>query len=219
MKKYIFWSILPVCFLFAACKKDRIEGTGSIITEIRNVVDFYNVSASGSTDVFITQGNEFEVKVKGYENIVPQLETKVQNGTLLIAFAPNTNISNDNSEVYITMPNLNSVALAGSGDLKTTGAFSGSGNFKASTSGSGNIDIESGTANNYQIDISGSGGVKSFGMVSQQAVVNISGSGEAELTVEKNLNATINGSGSIYYKGNPATVTTKITGSGQVIKR
>ena len=219
MKKYFVLGMLPVCLFLVSCKKDSVKGSGSIITEPRAVVDFFNVSVSGSTNIFITQGNNFDVKVKAYENIIPYLETKVQDGTLFVGFKSNSNISNDNSEVYITMPSLNSLALSGSGNISSKGTFLGSGNFKATISGSGNIVIEGGTANNYQINISGSGSVKSFGMISKQAVVSIKGSGNAELTVLQDLNATIDGSGTVYYKGTPVTVTSKITGSGQIIKQ
>ena len=219
MKKYFVLGLLSVCLFMVSCKKDSVKGSGSIITEPRAVVDFFNVSVSGSTNIFITQGNNFDVKVKAYENIIPYLETKVQDGTLFVGFKSNSNISNDNSEVYITMPSLNSLALSGSGNISSKGTFLGSGNFKATISGSGNIVIEGGTANNYQINISGSGSVKSFGMISKQAVISIIGSGNAELTVLQDLNATIDGSGNVYYKGTPATVTSKITGGGQIIKQ
>lgn len=217
MKRYFF--ILMALMALASCKKDRVSGSGEIATETRNVANFYNVSVSGSTNVIITRGDNFEVKVKAYENIIPYLETKVQDGTLLIAFKENSNISNDNSEVFITMPSLNSVATSGSGNISSTGEFLGSGNFKASTSGSGDISIGGGTAGNFQINISGSGDVKSFGFTAQQTVVNIEGSGNAEVTVLQNLNADIKGSGNVYYKGNPPTVNSKISGSGQVIKQ
>ncbi|MEO6134504.1 MAG: head GIN domain-containing protein [Ginsengibacter sp.] len=219
MKNYFVLGMVSICLLMVSCNKDSVKGSGSIITEPRSVVDFYNVSVSGSTNVFITQGNSFDVKVKAYENIIPFMETKVQDGTLFIGFKSNANVSNDNSEVYITMPSLNSLAVSGSGNIDSKGSFLGSGNFKSTISGSGNIVIQGATANNYQINISGSGSVKSFGMVSKQAVVSIIGSGNAELTVLQDLNATIDGSGNVYYKGATATVTSKITGSGQVIKQ
>ena len=217
MKRMVM--MLMISLALVSCKKEKINGSGEVITETRTVNEYYNVSVNGSTDVFITKGNNFEVKVKAYENIIPHLETKVQNGTLLIGFKANSNVGNDNSEVYITMPNLNSVAVSGSSNVKSTGTFSGSGNFKATISGSGNIDLQAGAATNYKISISGSGSVRSFGFICEQAEVDIAGSGNAELTVTKNLNATIDGSGTVYYRGNPADVYTKITGSGGVVKQ
>ena len=185
MKKYLAVVFLSVCCIAVSCKKESIKGGGSVITESRQVADFSKISVSGSTNIFISQGASFDVKVKAYENIVPYLETKVQNGTLLIAFKANSNVSNDNSEVFITMPALNGVAVSGSGNINSTGKFPGSDDFTASISGSGNIILEEGATTNYQINISGSGSVKSFDMVSQQAVATIAGSGNAELSVLK----------------------------------
>ena len=201
---------------FFSCKKDKIDGGGTIMTEPRKVENFYNVSVSGSTNVFITYGDAFDVKVKAYENIIPILETKVQNGTLLIGLTKN--VSNDNSEVYITMPALSSVTTNGSGNIDTKGSFLGMDYFSATTAGTGVITIEKGSALNYKISIAGSGDVKSFGFVTDQATVTISGSGDAELSVAQKLKATLNGSGNVYYKGSP--VIDAITkGSGQVIKK
>lgn len=216
MKKYLFLILIIITSLFISCKKEKVDGGGAIITEPRNVDNFYNVSVSGSTNVFITYGGAFDVKVKAYENIISTLETKVQNGTLLIRFI--TNVNNDNSEVYITMPALSSVTTNGSGNIDTKGSFLGMDYFSASTSGTGIISIEKGSAKNYKITITGSGNVKSFGFITNQATVSISGSGDAELSVAQKLKATLKGSGNVYYKGNPVVDATT-TASGKVIKK
>lgn len=218
MKKYFLLLFVSLSVLFFSCKKEKVTGEGNVITETRIAENFYNVTVNGSTHIFITQGPAYEVKVKAYENIVSSLETKVQDGTLLIGFKDNKNVNNDNSEVYITMPALNSVSSNGSGNISTKGSFLGMDYFIASIAGSGQISIERGSAKNYKISISGSGDVKSYGFTTEQATMNISGSGDAELTVSKTLNATLNGSGNVYYKGN-AVVNANTTGSGKVIKK
>jgi hypothetical protein len=215
MKKLLFL-LFSITLIFNSCKKEKIEGRGAIITEPRQVENFYNVSVSGSPNVFIIPGASFDVKVKAYENILPILETKVQNGSLLIGFKKN--VSNDNSEVYITMPALSAVTTNGSGNIDTKGNFLGMDYFSATTSGSGIISIEKGSAKNYKISIAGSGDVKSFGFISDQATVSISGSGDAELSVTQKLKATLGGSGNVYYKGNPV-VDVVSSGSGQAIKK
>jgi hypothetical protein len=217
MRKYLFFLIGLV--IFTSCTKDKISGSGAISTEVRNAANFYNVSVSGSSKVYIIPGNIFEVKVKAYENILPFIETNVQNGSLLIGYKNNANISNDNSEIYITMPSLNGVSVNGNANINVTGIFLNADNFSASITGAGNISISNGAATNYQIKISGSGNVKSFGFVAQNSSVSIDGSGNAEVTVVQNLKATINGSGNIYYKGNGVIVDSKISGSGQVVKQ
>ena len=216
MKKYSLLILLATTVLIFSCKKDKIEGGGTVITETRNVENFYNVSVSGATNVFITYGVAFDVKVKAYQNIISTLETKVQNGILMIGFK--NNVRNDNSEVYITMPALLSVTTNGSGNIDTKGNFLGMEYFSASTSGTGMISIEKGSAKNYKVYISGSGDVKSFGFLTEQATITASGSGDAELLVTKNLKASLKGSGNVYYKGNPEIDATT-SGSGKVIKK
>ena len=218
MKNIMLLLTVTFSLSFLSCKKERLSGEGNVVTETRNLENFYNVVSSGSSMVFISQGPVFEIKVKAYENIISALETKVQNGTLLIGYKNNTNINNDNSEVYITMPALNSVSISGSGNLATQGSFLGMDYFTAVTRGSGIISIEKGSAKNYKITISGSGDVKSFGFVTEQATIEISGSGDAELTVSKTLNAALKGSGNVYYRGN-AVVDASTSGSGKVIKK
>lgn len=216
MKKSLSLLLIFISVFLFSCKKETIKGSGTVITEPRNIENFYNVSVNGSTNVFITYGTTFSVKVKAYQNIISSLETKVNNGMLTIGFK--NNVNNDNSEVYITMPSLLSVATNGSGNIDTKGDFLGMDYFSASTFGSGMISIEKGSAKNYKVSVSGSGDVKSFGLATEQATITASGSGDVELTVTKNLKGTLKGSGNVYYKGSPVIDVTT-SGSGKVIKK
>jgi hypothetical protein len=216
MKQYIALILIASLFLLS-CKKDKIEGDGPIVTEKINVKNFYGINISTSSKVYITQGNTFEVQVKVYENLLPSLTTTVEDGTLHITYKINSNINNDNSEFYITMPSLTGLALSGNGSIETKGQFIGSENFVINASGSGVISMGNGSANNLRIIIDGSSNVKTFGFPVQRAEITLGGSGNAEVNVAKTLNATINGSGNIYYKGAAESITSKITGSGQVI--
>lgn len=211
--------LIAISITLFSCSKERIKGNGEIKTENRAITGFTQVEISGSTNVFITYGANFEVKVKAFSNLIPYLETKVKNGVLLIGYKSNSNIQNDNSEVYITMPNLYGLSTNGSGNISTAGTFAEAENFTASISGSGNINIEGGASNNFEIHISGSGDVKGFGLISQKVNISIEGSGDAEVSVVKNLKADIKGSGNVYYKGEPDYVNSQTSGSGQLIKK
>ncbi len=217
--KNILIAVFSCSILVISFSKEKITGSGSVITEQRNVANFYSVKVSGSSKVYITQGTTFRVTAKAYANILPVLQTRVENGVLIIDYKNNSNISNDNSEIDITMPVLSGLEVSGNGSISTLGSFMNINNFAVSLSGSGSINVNNATPLNYIVIISGSGSVNSFGVVSQDAVVNIGGSGNASLSLTGNLKATINGSGNIYYKGNNVQVTSQITGSGQVIKQ
>ena len=55
------------------------EGFGSTITEELNLTEFTGIELSIDAQVYISQGNEVEVLVKGQGNIVDELETRVRN--------------------------------------------------------------------------------------------------------------------------------------------
>jgi len=62
------------------------EGFGSTITEELSLTDFTGIELSIDAQVYISQGNDVEVLVKGQENIVDELETRVRNDVWEIEF-------------------------------------------------------------------------------------------------------------------------------------
>ncbi|NEU08176.1 DUF2807 domain-containing protein [Flavihumibacter sp. R14] len=210
-------TLLIIAFtILTACKKDRITGEGTVVSQSRSVSGFTQVHTAGSTNVYITQGDQFSVEVRGYENLLPYLETKVVDNELRIGFRKTSSVQNDNTEVRITMPVLNGLRADGSGHMITRGDFSGNAAFTVDISGSSNIEIEKGSAEHFTGHISGSGNIKAFGLSTVQTDITVDGSGNTEISVSQKLNATLSGSGNVYYKGNP-TVNARITGSSQVI--
>lgn len=218
MKRKLAIALFSAILALNSCSKERINGNGPITTETRNVSSFTAILSGGSTDVFVTQGSTFKVEVKGYSNLLPYYETELVNNTLRLGYKSDVNVKNDNTQVYITMPVLNDVNIAGSGDFKTTGNFTGNTSFKLNTSGSGDIHIEGGSAQNFYSNIAGSGNIYALGMVADNVETVTSGSGNTEVTANNQLKVVINGSGNVYYLGNP-TITANITGSGAVMHK
>lgn len=124
--------------------------------------------------------------------------------------------------------------VSGSGDIRVKGTcrtleskVSGSGKVvlagtisegaKVDVSGSGKI-IASGTAKRIRTTISGSGEVRAADLEVEECEVRISGSGDVEINVKQALDATISGSGSVSYRGNPNQVNSHSSGSGKVRK-
>lgn len=210
--------IISATLSFFSCTKERISGNGSTITETRNISNFTAISASGSTNVYINQGATFKVEVKGYSNLLPYYETRLVNNTLQVSYKQNMNIKNDNTEVFITLPVLNGLALSGSGSITTSGAFNGNTDFNVTISGSGNIHFSRGTSQNFYSKVDGSGNINMLNMVAAKADATITGSGKTEITANNQLKVEIIGSGKLYYHGTPV-ITTSITGSGTVLPK
>ncbi|MFB6319285.1 head GIN domain-containing protein [Saccharicrinis sp. FJH54] len=112
--------------------------------------------------------------------------------------------------------------VAGSTDIN----IDGSGNMRcdeiecnavnATVNGAGDVRL-TGFTNDLSVAIDGSGSMLCFDMESSNAIVNIDGTGDCQLHVANSLNVDINGSGSVYYKGDPETQI-KIDGTGTVQK-
>jgi len=86
-----------------------------------------------------------------------------------------------------------------------------------SVSGSGKI-LARGSAKEIKATISGSGEVLAADLEVERCEVRISGSGDVEINVKSALDATISGSGSVSYRGNPSQVNSHSSGSGKVRK-
>lgn len=105
--------------------------------------------------------------------------------------------------------------VSGSGSVAVNGTISGKADFEIS--GSGKVEA-SGSAESMSTDISGSGKVLGAEFTVNTASIDITGSGDVEITVKKDLDAEISGSGTVLYKGNPARVNSNASGSGSVKK-
>lgn len=211
-------SLIGLALVFASCSKEKVAGNGSVISTERDVKNFYNVHVFGNTTVDISGGASFGVTVSGYENLLPHLETRVEDGTLMIRFDDKVVVSNDNTEVHVVMPSLVSLISEGSGGLTVKGPFVNPDVLSIQKTGLGDIQVSNVTANSFKLLLNGNSNFNGFGLSCNTAIVTLNGNGNVELTVANNLNTTINGNGIIYYKGDPE-VKTNITGNGQVVKK
>ena len=176
----------------------RIKGNGNSITQTRQTANYDKVSVAGSFDVQLVRGEEGEITLKGEENLLEHIEVYVKNNVLILKVKDNINLSSSwNKTIAIEVPviEITGVKLSGSGDISTQTTLK---------------------AADFNATVSGSGDVNAYGVVAQDATVNVSGSADVTLTVKGTLNAKVSGSGDIQYKGNPKKVASKVSGSGDV---
>jgi len=210
--------LLFFAVLMFACTEDKITGSGTVVSQERNVTGFTGIVVNGSTKAFISLDTGFAVTVKGYENLLPYLETNVVNGVLNVGYKNDINVSNDNTEVYITLSTLDYVQTNGSGDMQISDEVTGSDHLKTVINGSANISVEKGEADEFEGEISGNGNIQALGFQCKEAHVKISGDGNIEISVSDKLDVFITGNGNVYYHGTPV-ITTNISGNGQVIPK
>jgi Putative auto-transporter adhesin, head GIN domain len=137
-----FFAAIAVFSMFASCSKDVIHGDGSIVTSERSVSNFSGIDISGANNVFISYAPTVSVSIKGYGNLVSHYVTEVRDNKLYLHYAENTNVRNDNVQVYITMPSFDALSLSGSCSINATGKFDNTDELSVSTSGNGDVNIE-----------------------------------------------------------------------------
>lgn len=212
-----------------------IRSAGPLMTEDRDVAPFTGLALTSSADVEVVQNEPYEVRVEAPDNLMPFIETEVDNGVLEIRERRNNIWHGDRVRIFVNMDELTQASISGSGDLLGRGFtaqnvildISGSGdmdvrldanNISASISGSGDMELE-GTATNLQFTISGSGDFRGRYFTAENVDANMSSSGDAFVTVTDELTANLSGSGDLEYWGNPPVVNSIVTGSGDLIPR
>lgn len=235
MIKIFFLLVFPL-FIISSCQYvhgRHVSGNGTTGTDTRNINGFTGVETHGAIDLVVTQGS-FNVKVEADQNLLQYIETRVENGHLVVGFRNGIYIEDINTaKVYISAPTLNDFETHGSGNITGQGTVndknkiavnvSGSGDIElhldcpdviTETHGSGNISID-GTSKNISTTVSGSGDVKIAGLKAESVKVSIHGSGDTEVFASETLDVEIFGSGNVHYKGEPK-ISSAIHGSGEV---
>lgn len=113
------------------------------------------------------------------------------------------------------MKSMEGITLSGSGNINASG-LAGK-DFNADLTGSVTITI-SGTVDHVTIGLPGSGNIFCSGLKATSAKVTLSGSGNITVFASESLDASIAGSGSIRYAGNPTQLITNVSGSGTITK-
>ncbi len=191
-----------------------VRGNGEVVTQERTVSDFSGIKISCSADVFLKQGSRNAVKVRADENLMEMIETDVRGGTLNIDI--DGNIRNvEVLEVYVTVANLQKVAINGSGDVESENTITGI-DFEIQINGSGDVELEL-DVKNLETKINGSGDVEVSGVQGTFDLL-VAGSGDFEA---ENLRLSecliqINGSGDVRLKGSADNLVVSQSASGDV---
>jgi hypothetical protein len=215
-----------------------VTGSGNVVSESRQVVDFDAVTMAGSGDLIITQGDQEGLKIDAEDNLIPYIRTEVRGHTLYIDMNTRNFVSLHTTRpirFYLSMKEVSGLTLSGSGTITSKNIntknldinISGSGdtvidNLQADSlstdiSGSGKCILK-GEVASQKVTITGSGDYNTSGLTSKDVIMNVSGSGKTSVTATNTLNVTITGSGEVAYSGNPK-ITQTITGSGKMVAR
>ncbi len=216
---------LLISLLASSCGLDISIGNGKkgngIVTQDRREVngEFTEVSASEGLDVFITQGDDFEILVEGDENIIDLIGTDIRDQELKIHAIHN--IGHATKKVYVTLPVITRLQTSSGADLSTKGmikadrislgASSGSDlqvqltadEVEADTSSGADIRI-SGEANLFRADASSGSDIRARDFAVKTCYADASSGADIDLYVSGSLTADASSGGDISYAGDPS---------------
>lgn len=235
VRNYLLTILVALPFLFSSCEQGLIgiSGEGEVVQATLDVYDFDGFNNNIAADIYVSQGEDYEVIVEAQENIIDNINIDdIDQGIWKIKYYRPVRWSKP-VKIYVTLPYLSHARINGSGDVIGETVFTDIEKLDLTIAGSGKMDLEAyseevsirilgsgdvkltGECDILDCAISGSGSIHAFSMMAYEADVDVSGSGDSNLNVEESLNVHISGSGSVIYRGNPY-VDSRILGSGSV---
>lgn len=214
--KRLFPTLLLVLFLavwaVSMAIGPRLKGSGTSKAEPRAVATFNKIELRGAFDVKVICQRDQSIDIQADDNLLPFIYSEVDGSTLKIGtrqkFSTRTPI-----QITITVPNLEALSLAGSGDVEVIEVNNQQ--LAINLAGSGDVRL-SGTTKAVNLSLAGSGDIDAQELFSDSAKVSVAGSGNVVVNAEKDLETRIAGSGDVTYYGNPTNVVKKVAGSGSI---
>ncbi|WP_229262863.1 head GIN domain-containing protein [Duganella radicis] len=212
---------------------ERVQGSGKIVRQTREIGHFSALSVGVNGDVEIRLGSTEGISVETDDNLQPLIETVVENGTLRVRPVKNSlKLDTRTMKIIVQARTLERLSIGGSGNVSAdrlkgenlTIDVGGSGSIHVgqlesesaaiALGGSGSLKA-AGNTERLQVSIGGSGRVQLGQLQARDAVVSIGGSGQATVWAKKSLNLSVAGSGDINYYGDPQ-ISKSIMGSGTI---
>ena len=215
------------------------EKWGKVVTKPIDLPPFSHIYLLGNVDIKFTQGDVLSVEAYGNEKAIEANEINVNGDVLTVSRKEGIKGNVPNIKLIITAPSIESVDVAGAGDIDFKGDTELKGNLDLHVSGAGDVGIDKLKCNNLNINISGAGDVTARKITSENTklqicgagdidakvkatdiYVIISGAGDANLDVNcNNLIVTAGGTGDVELKGECVNLTKSSGGMAGIDSR
>jgi Putative auto-transporter adhesin, head GIN domain len=231
MKKtlYIFITILLI-----SCSKpsDCVESTGNSVSKVISVASFDKIKVYNGIELIISQGVIQKVEVVTGENLISDIEVKVENNTLILTDKTTCNWVREygQTKVYVTSVNITDVISKTEKNVSSNGVLTypvfrmqsldlsdgaGTGDFHIQVNNS-QVVIESnnvsnfyisGTTNNFLSNFyEGQGRVEAANLLVNTISVFHRGSGDMILNPQTSIEGNIYSTGNVICKTQPTIV-------------
>ena len=206
-------SALLVDRIFYSSRSPAGAGSGVAATQARSLAPFTGVDLAGDNNVIVHVGASQSVIVHADSNLLGRVTTRVRSGTLMIGSTPGNLNAKTPMFVDVSLPSVDALTLQGDGNITVTGINSR--RLVVGLPGTGVIHA-TGTTTRLEVTISGEATALLGQLIARDVKATLGGDGSITLAATHSLNASVSGSGTILYGGNPPHVTTKVSENGTI---
>ena len=181
----------------AAC---GVEGSGNIVSEVRDVTGFDSIDVSAGIDVDVSVGDDADhsVTVNYDDNVLDKLVTDVSGGTLVVKFNGSVRLSGSNLDrvVTVVMPRLEALEASGGADI-----------------------IARGPADRLDIQASGGASINTADLLAVDVTVDVSGGASVRMFAGGSVTGDASGGASVDVIGSPGVLDVDTSGGASVSSR
>jgi hypothetical protein len=239
MKTIKIIGALATILMLNSCNLDsiigQVQGNGNVETEERMVSEnFSEVKGSAGLDVYLTEGSENKIIVEADENLLEVIETKIDNGRLIITTKQNIGRSKS-KKIHVTYKKLDEIYASSGADVIGNSVIKSEKITLDASSGS-DIDVEvfakevlAESSSGADIHITGKATLlmassSSGSEINAKELIVINCNADASsganiiVNVKEKLSTEATSGGNIRYYGNPTAVSNDASRSGKVHK-
>ncbi len=192
----------------------RVDGSGNVENQERNLTDFSSVAVESGFKVEISQATSFKITVTADDNVLSYIQVTKTGSTLTIRLQPGISFHTTVLRAEITMPDIQNVQFSGGVDGTAEG-FVLNHDFTVDMSGGSALRID-GRANNLVAVCSGGSSFNLSDFPVTNAQVDFSGGSQGTVNLSGRLDATLSGGSRLFYIGNPMLGTIDTSGGSSI---
>jgi hypothetical protein len=171
MRNYTYILIISLLFIITSCgiSEDCFKGNGNRTTQLFPLDNFTKIKVYEGVGLVIKEGLNYEVKIETSDNIIDNLDVRIDGDMLVVKDNSTCNIARDYGQtvVYVTTPNLEEIHCKTDQDIKSDGVLNfpllrlfsmdlsegaGTGDFYINIDNNGQLVIESNNVSNFYIN-------------------------------------------------------------------
>lgn len=189
-----------------------VRGNHRRAEETRSLPCFTKITVEAGIDLSYRPGDRCQARLVGDSNLLGLILTEVSGAHLRIEVSRSLQ-SEGPLRVEVQSPDLEELAVSGSGNATLSGVNSSK--LRIEVGGSGNVQAD-GRVGALEISAAGSGNLDLAKLKAEEARIDIAGAADAKVYAARKLQVDVSGAGNVTYYGRPAQVVIDISGAGDV---